>query len=98
GQTSVGSFQAALVRIRALDGQLSTTFGDGGDGIQLINFGGIDDGFAVALDPRDLRTVVAGTDGSGRLAVGRVRDLVDPNFAAPVGVDRRGFAAYQGHR
>lgn len=36
GQTSVSSFQAALVRIRAVDGQLSTTFGDGGDGIQLI--------------------------------------------------------------
>jgi uncharacterized delta-60 repeat protein len=99
GQTSVGSFQAALVRINAIDGQLSTTFGDGGGGIQLINFGAIDDGFAAALDPRDLNTVVAGTDGSGKLAVGRVHDLIDPNFA-PLDVPepRRDFAAYPDHR
>lgn len=65
GLTSFGAFQAALVRVSGNSGGLSTTFGDGGDGIQLIDFGGIDDGFAVALDPRDLRAVVAGNDGGG---------------------------------
>ena len=97
GQTSVGSFQAALVRISAVNGQLSTTFGDGGDGIQFLNFGAIDDGFAVALDPRDLNTVVAGTDGSGKLAVGRVRDLIDPNFS-PVVSAPRVVVGYPDHR
>ncbi|MCS7034958.1 MAG: hypothetical protein NZ561_13350 [Phycisphaerae bacterium] len=86
GQTSAGAFRAGLVRIAGGSGNLSTTFGDGGDGIQLIDFGVIDDGFAVALDPRDLRTVVAGTDGSGKLAVGRVHDLIDQNFPNSNGV------------
>ena len=97
GQTSVGSFQAALVRISAIDGQLSTTFGDGGDGIQFLNFGAIDDGFAVALDPRDLNTVVAGADGSGKLAVGRVHDLIDHNFS-PALSDPRVVVGYPEHR
>ncbi len=80
GQTSVGSFQAALVRLSLGAGTPSASFGDGGDGVQLINFGAIDDGFVVAIDPRDLKVVVAGTDGSGKLAVGRVHDVVDGGF------------------
>ncbi|HRK30668.1 MAG TPA: hypothetical protein PLD59_06270, partial [Tepidisphaeraceae bacterium] len=80
GGTSTGGFQAALVRVSGNTGNLSTTFGDGGDGIQLVNFGAIEDGFALALDPRDYRAVFAGNDGAGRLAVGRIHDLRDLNY------------------
>jgi uncharacterized delta-60 repeat protein len=83
GQTSFGGFQAALVRLSLGAGALAPSFGDGGDGIQLIDFGTIDDGFAVALDPRDSRVVVAGTDGSGKLAIARLHDLIDDQYDSP---------------
>lgn len=88
GLTTANGFQAALVRLGSNAGQLSTTFGDGGDGVQLTNFGALEDGFAVALDPRDLRVVVAGNDGGGRLAVARVHDLIDPNFSSSIPGER----------
>ena len=82
GNTLGNGFQAAVAQIEPFTGTLNDAFGDGGDGIQLVDFGNIDQGFAVALDP-DLRPVIAGTDGSGKLAVGRLTDLVDRNFEAP---------------
>ena len=84
GNTLGSGFQAAVVQLSPFTGLPSTSFGDGGDGVQLVDFGAIDQGFAIALAP-DFRTVVAGTDGSGKIAVGRLQDLIDTNFKSTTG-------------
>lgn len=84
GTTTFGSNEAVMLRLNGFDGQLSTTFGDNGDGIQRFDLGTLESGFTVALDPRDARAVVAGNDGAGHIAVVRTHDLIDQNFAANV--------------
>ena len=82
GSTLGSGFQAAVVQLASSGGAISTSFGDGGDGIQLVDFGTLDQGFAVAIDAR-FRPVIAGTDGSGHIAVGCLNDLIDRGFATP---------------
>lgn len=73
-----------MLRLNSFDGQLSTTFGDAGDGIQRFDLGTLESGFTVALDPRDARAVVAGNDGADRIAVVRTHDLIDQNFSSNI--------------
>jgi uncharacterized delta-60 repeat protein len=82
GYTLGGGFQGALVELDPFQGNLSASFGDGGDGIQLVDFGGIDQAFGVALGP-DFRPVLAGTDGFGHIAIARFSGLIDVNFTSP---------------
>ncbi|HRK32187.1 MAG TPA: hypothetical protein PLD59_14065, partial [Tepidisphaeraceae bacterium] len=86
GSTSVGGFQAVLVQVNA-NGTLDTSFGDGGDGIQTVNTGVIETGFALAVDPRGRQTVLVGTDGFGRVAAARLVDLRDHTYKANASLD-----------